>query len=63
VAGTGAPLTGNSADWQDRLDQGMDILVQRVIEGYGGMPPLGMCFDCDEEQFTALVTFMVQPAN
>lgn len=63
VKGSAAPLTGDVASWQPRLDQGMELMVQRVIEGYGGMPPLGMCFDCDEGQFQALIEFMASPAS
>lgn len=63
VQGSGAPLTGDVAAWQPRLELGMDTMVQRVIEGSGGMPPLGMCFDCDEAQFSALIEFMASPAN
>jgi cytochrome c5 len=53
-----APLTGNREAWAPRLEQGMEILLDHTISGYKGMPPMGMCFDCDEEQFTALIRFM-----
>ena len=59
VAGTGAPLTGDTAGWKPRMDQGMDVMVEHVITGFGGMPPFGFCMDCDAEQFEALVKFMV----
>ena len=55
----GAPRTGNMSDWQPRMDKGMDTLLDNTIQGYKGMPPLGMCMDCDEAQFTALINFMV----
>ena len=58
VAGTGAPLTGDTAGWESRMDQGMDLLVDHVITGFGGMPPFGFCMDCDAEQFEALIQFM-----
>jgi cytochrome c5 len=58
VPGTGAPLTGDSAGWQPRMDQGMDVMVDHVITGFGGMPPFGFCMDCDAEQFEALIQFM-----
>ncbi len=61
VADTSAPLTGDTAAWQGRMDQGMDTLLQHVVDGFGGMPPLGMCFECDEQQFIALIQFMAQP--
>jgi cytochrome c5 len=53
-----APRTGDYAAWQPRLEQGMDVLLEHSINGYQGMPPMGMCFDCEEENFRALIAFM-----
>jgi cytochrome c5 len=58
VAATGAPLTGDRAAWEQRMAKGMDTLVDNVVNGYGGMPPYGLCMDCDAGQFEALVDFM-----
>jgi len=58
VAATGAPLTGDVEAWKPRMAKGMDAMVTSVIEGYGGMPPFGLCMDCDVDQFEALITFM-----
>lgn len=55
-----APLTGDSDAWQSRLDKGMQPLLDNVINGYQGMPPLGLCMDCSAEEFTALVEFMAK---
>jgi len=54
----GAPRTGNSGDWAPRLAKGMDTLLDHTINGFNGMPPLGMCMDCGEEEFVALINFM-----
>lgn len=62
VAATGAPLTGDQAAWAPRMDKGMEVLVGSVVNGFGGMPPFGLCMDCDEQQFTALIEFMATPA-
>jgi cytochrome c5 len=62
VAATGAPLTGNQAAWSPRMEKGMDALLGSVVNGFGGMPPLGLCMDCDTQQFTALIQFMSSPA-
>ncbi|WP_091812301.1 c-type cytochrome [Marinobacter mobilis] len=56
--GSAAPLTGDVADWQPRLNQGMDTLLVHVIEGYGGMPPYGLCMDCSARDFEQLIAFM-----
>ena len=58
VAATGAPLTGDAAAWAPRLDKGMDTLVDNVVNGFGDMPPFGLCMDCDAAQFEALTSFM-----
>jgi cytochrome c5 len=61
IAATGAPLTGDRAAWSARLDKGMTTLVDNVINGFGGMPPFGMCMDCGVEEFEALIVFMANP--
>lgn len=61
VAATGAPLTGDTLAWAPRMDKGMTVLVDNVVNGYGGMPPLGLCMDCDVDQFEALIHFMAAP--
>lgn len=58
IAATGAPLTGDTQAWAVRLEKGMPTLVDNVVNGFGGMPPFGLCMDCDAAQFEALVTFM-----
>ena len=54
----GAPRSGNTGDWEPRLAKGMDTLLDHTINGFNGMPPLGMCMDCGEEEFVALINFM-----
>ena len=63
VAATGAPLTGDAAAWAPRMDKGMDVMLDSVINGFGGMPPFGLCMDCDAQQFEALIQFMATPAG
>ena len=58
IAATGAPLTGDVVAWTPRMERGMPAMIDSVIYGAGGMPPLGMCMDCSEEQFEALIGFM-----
>ncbi|SDZ56167.1 cytochrome c5 family protein [Pseudomonas sp. NFIX28] len=54
----GAPLTGDVQAWQPRIAQGADTLLDHSINGYNGMPPMGLCVQCSEEQFLALIRFM-----
>lgn len=59
---TGAPLTGDTATWHELLDRyGKDVLLQNIINGKGGMPPFGLCMECQEQDFVALIDFMAQP--
>lgn len=58
TAASNAPLTGDTAAWAARLKQGPELLLDHVINGYRGMPPLGLCMDCDADQFEALIAFM-----
>lgn len=56
-----APLTGHAASWQPRLAQGMDTLLKHTREGLRGMPAMGLCPDCGEQDFRDLITFMSTP--
>lgn len=55
----GAPKTGNAAQWAPRLEKGADVLLNSVVNGLGAMPPKGLCMDCTEAEFTALIEYMV----
>lgn len=53
-AATGAPEIGRSVEWKARDSAGEDKLLRSVIEGLGGMPPLGYCAACTEADLRAL---------
>jgi cytochrome c5 len=53
-----APLTGDREAWAPRLAQGMDVLLDHTINSFQGMPAMGMCFDCEEDDFIALINYM-----
>ena len=55
---SGAPLTGDLVAWKPRVAQGADTLLDHTINGHNGMPPMGMCMQCSEEDFLALISFM-----
>lgn len=55
---SGAPQAGDAHAWQPRLAQGSDSLLDHSINGYKGMPPMGMCMQCSEDEFLALIAFM-----
>ncbi|MFV0278376.1 MAG: c-type cytochrome [Parahaliea sp.] len=64
AAGTaGAPKTHDPDAWKPHLDKGMDTLMQSVHNGLNAMPPKGMCFDCSDDEYKALIDFMSTPAK
>ncbi|MBN7797095.1 c-type cytochrome [Parahaliea mediterranea] len=58
-----APKTHDVEAWKPRLDKGVDALVQSVNSGLNAMPPKGMCFDCSDDEYKALIEFMSSPAE
>lgn len=57
----GAPKTGVAADWQPRIDEkGYDTVWQNAINGIGGMPPMGTCGDCSNDDIKAAIDFMME---
>lgn len=58
-----APKTGDAAAWEPRMAKGMDALVASVNQGLNAMPPKGMCFDCSDEDYKALIEYMAKPAE
>ena len=59
----GAPKTGDAEAWAPRMAKGMDVLVKSVNTGLNAMPPKGMCFDCTDADYAALITYMSTPAQ
>lgn len=53
-----APLTGHAPSWQPRLKQGTDALLRHTREGLRGMPAMGLCPDCSDQDLRELITFM-----
>lgn len=62
MEGSGAPQSGVAADWQDRISAGMDGMVNKAMDGFQGMPAMGGCFDCTEEDFSHLISYMTNGA-
>lgn len=56
----GAPRKGDQVAWQPRLEKDMETLVKHVREGFRGMPPKGMCSQCSDDDFRALIRYMTE---
>lgn len=56
--GLGGPIVGDATEWKVRRAKGFEVLVANTVTGVGGMPPLGTCGFCTEDDFRRLVAFM-----
>lgn len=61
----GAPIVGAgmSAEWEPRLEKGLDSVVQNAINGVNTMPAKGLCFDCTDEDIRAIVEYMIDSSS
>ncbi len=57
---TGAPQAHKPDQWRDALSKGLDAALERTINGFGGMPPGGQCFECSPEELRILIVYMSQ---
>jgi cytochrome c5 len=59
----GAPIVGEVDDWEDRIEQGFEVLVEHAIQGFQGsvgvMPAKGGNPSLSDESVTAAVQYMV----
>jgi cytochrome c5 len=60
---TGAPQAGDVQTWDNILAKGMDKTLERTLNGYGGMPPGGQCFECSPDDLSLLILYMSQPIS
>jgi cytochrome c5 len=59
--GTGAPQMGDAQAWKERARAGEERMLASVVLGGNGMPPLGYCGACNEQDLRALIRFMAMP--
>ena len=57
----GAPKVGagNGAEWEPRMEKGLEAVVANAINGINTMPPKGLCFNCTDDDLAAIVEYMV----
>lgn len=53
-----APQLGVTADWEQVRAQLEEVTLRHVVEGLGGMPPLGYCSACSEDDLRQLSRFL-----
>ena len=58
----GAPVLGDTGDWDERLEQPLDMLIEHAILGHGRMPPRGE-LDLNDQDVAAAVAYVVDRAR
>ena len=53
-----APKAHDVPAWQTRLAKGMSTLLDNTKQGINAMPPMGMCMQCSDQDFEALIVYM-----
>ena len=56
----GAPKLGDDATWELRLGQGIETVYYNTINGIRGMPPMGTCRSCSEDDIRSVVDYMIE---
>lgn len=57
---SGAPKTGDAADWSPRIAQGRDVMNNHAIVGFNAMPAKGTCMDCSDDEIIAAIDHMIE---
>lgn len=52
------PLAGDESAWAPRRERGLAALVESTVNGVGGMPPLGTCSFCTQEDLELLIAYL-----
>ena len=60
LGAAGAPKSFDEAAWAEREKKGMSVLISNIKTGLNAMPPKGMCNDCTDEEYQALIEFMAK---
>lgn len=47
-------------EWEERLDKGIDTLVNNSIDGIGNMPAMGTCTECTAEDIEDIIRYMAK---
>jgi len=58
-----APILGNKADWKEIAKLPIELVYERVMNGYNLMPERGLCHKCTDEQLRDTVDYMLEQAR
>ena len=59
----GAPRIGVKADWEYRLEQGVDVLLEHAVEGFRNMPPKGGNILLSMDEMRSALDYMLEEAE
>lgn len=54
-----APRFGDTAEWEKISAKGIDNLVNSTKNGLNGMPPMGLCNDCNDKELKLAIEYLV----
>lgn len=57
---SGAPIKGEAGDWEARIAQGKDVMIDHAINGFNAMPARGACMDCSDDEIIAAIDLMIE---
>ena len=58
-----APVLGNAADWEPRVSQDLDTLIEHANKGHGRMPPKGGFFTLSNLEVASAVAYAVDKSE
>lgn len=53
-----APKINDAGDWEVRITQGIDVLLEHSINGFNAMPARGGCAACSDDEILAAIEYM-----
>lgn len=59
----GAPKFGDAAEWAPRIEKGMDVLLDHVLNGFGAMPAKGTCAGCTSDDLKSAIEYMIEASS
>ncbi|WP_111641699.1 c-type cytochrome [Marinimicrobium alkaliphilum] len=59
----GAPIMGDADSWADVFARDIDEVYANAINGIGGMPAMGLCMNCSEEEIRVTVDYMIEQSQ
>ena len=55
--------SGDKVSWGERANEDLGRLVETVTNGLNGMPQMGLCMDCSQEELASSVQYMLDALN